>query len=105
MAADTNHEMSVRGPCRHPDLWFEDGNIVLQAEDTVFKVFRSILSKHAQLFRDIFSLPRSTTETEQEQYEESVLIRVQEEAEHMAIFLRAIFDPTYVLCQQFCERS
>ncbi|EKM49651.1 uncharacterized protein PHACADRAFT_214184 [Phanerochaete carnosa HHB-10118-sp] len=95
MAADTDREIPVHTLSRHPDLWFEDGNIVLQAEDTVFKVFKSVLSKHALLFADIFSLPQPSKE--QEQYDGCVLVKVHDEPKHMATFLQAIFDPTFLL--------
>lgn len=43
---------------RHPDLWFEDGSIVLRAENTLFLVHMSQLSRHSVCFRDMFSMPQ-----------------------------------------------
>ncbi|KAF4615852.1 hypothetical protein D9613_012381 [Agrocybe pediades] len=42
---------------RSKDLWFDDGNVVLQAEKTQFRVHRSVLSLHSSVFRDMFSAP------------------------------------------------
>ena len=42
---------------RCEDLWFEDGNVVLRAEDTYFKVYEGILSRESPVFVDMFSLP------------------------------------------------
>ncbi|EIN14657.1 hypothetical protein PUNSTDRAFT_140893 [Punctularia strigosozonata HHB-11173 SS5] len=48
---------------RHPpvvanslDVWYLDGNVVLQAENLRFRVHKSILSKHSHVFRDLFLL-------------------------------------------------
>ena len=41
---------------RHKDLWFEDGNIVLLAQGTGFKVHRSVLARHSTVFKDLFLL-------------------------------------------------
>jgi hypothetical protein len=44
---------------RHPDLWFTDGSVVLRAENTLFKVHISQLSRHSVLFHDLFTLPQA----------------------------------------------
>ncbi|PPQ96598.1 hypothetical protein CVT26_010753 [Gymnopilus dilepis] len=38
--------------------WFDDGNIILQAEKTQFRVHRSLLSNQSVVFRDMFSMPQ-----------------------------------------------
>lgn len=43
---------------RHADLWFSDGSVILRAEDTLFCVHISQLSRHSVFFRDMFSLPQ-----------------------------------------------
>ncbi|KAJ3558150.1 hypothetical protein NM688_g1093 [Phlebia brevispora] len=45
-------------PQRHERLWFEDGNVVLQAGDTMFRVYRGILCNASEVFRDMFSIPQ-----------------------------------------------
>ena len=46
---------------RSSTFWFEDGNVVLQAEHTQFRLHRSVLSMHCPIFRDMFacSLPEN----------------------------------------------
>ena len=39
------------------DFWLKDGNVVLQAEGTQFKVHQSILSIRSAIFSDMFSAP------------------------------------------------
>lgn len=43
---------------RCQDLWFEDGTVVLQAENTLFRVYTGILSRHSPFFRNLFTLPQ-----------------------------------------------
>lgn len=44
-------------PIVRSELWKSDGNIVLQAERTQFKIHRSTLADNSSVFRDMFSLP------------------------------------------------
>lgn len=44
-------------------VWFDDGNVVLQAENVRFRVHRSILSKHSPIFANLFTFPHPVTET------------------------------------------
>jgi len=39
----------------HPNLYFEDGNVIMKAGNTLFCVHRTILSKHSTVFRDLFA--------------------------------------------------
>jgi BTB/POZ domain len=41
-------------PNRSIDCWFPDGNVVLQVESTLFRVHRSILSMHSEVFHGMF---------------------------------------------------
>jgi BTB/POZ domain len=36
--------------------WFDDGNIILEAELSQFRVYRGILSAHSVIFKDMFDL-------------------------------------------------
>jgi hypothetical protein len=36
--------------------WFEDGNIILETEQTQFRVYRGILSRYSVVFKDMFDL-------------------------------------------------
>jgi hypothetical protein len=39
----------------HPTLYFEDGNVILKTGCTLFRVHRTILSKHSAVFRDLLA--------------------------------------------------
>ncbi|KAG7093561.1 hypothetical protein E1B28_007231 [Marasmius oreades] len=45
---------------RHPDLWFDDGSVVCRAQNTLFRVHVSQLSRHSVCFRDVFVVGTST---------------------------------------------
>ncbi|KAM5541917.1 hypothetical protein V8D89_004227 [Ganoderma adspersum] len=49
------------GVNRDADVWLTDGNCVVVAKDTAFRVYKGILSLHSELFRDLFSLPNSSS--------------------------------------------
>ncbi|KDR86013.1 hypothetical protein GALMADRAFT_49237, partial [Galerina marginata CBS 339.88] len=49
-------------PLKSADYWFDDGNVILQAENTQFRVHRGNISRHSQVFRDMFSLPQPEKE-------------------------------------------
>ncbi|KAF7297680.1 BTB domain-containing protein [Mycena kentingensis (nom. inval.)] len=51
---DENAEEPITGSS---DYWFDDGNIILQAESTQFRVAKSMLTKHSSVFRDMFTVP------------------------------------------------
>ncbi|KAJ7037762.1 hypothetical protein C8F04DRAFT_952250, partial [Mycena alexandri] len=42
---------------RSSEYWFGGGDIILQVESTQFRLFKSILSKHSSVFRDMFTIP------------------------------------------------
>ena len=46
---------------RSQEYWFEDGNIVLEAESVLFRVHQSVLSRHSQIFKDTFAMPQAAS--------------------------------------------
>ncbi|KIP01105.1 hypothetical protein PHLGIDRAFT_17445, partial [Phlebiopsis gigantea 11061_1 CR5-6] len=41
---------------QHPQLWFEDGNVLVISRNVWFKLHRGILSRFSSVFRDMFQL-------------------------------------------------
>jgi len=41
---------------KHEEYYFEDGNLVIQVENILYKVFRSSLTRHSAVFKDVLSL-------------------------------------------------
>ncbi|KDR86010.1 hypothetical protein GALMADRAFT_85228 [Galerina marginata CBS 339.88] len=60
---ESDDEGNVEEPLKSAAYWFEDGNVMLQAGKTQFRVHCSILSRHSQVFQDMFSFPQPKNET------------------------------------------
>ncbi|KAI0338385.1 hypothetical protein BDW22DRAFT_709990 [Trametopsis cervina] len=76
---------------RSPDVWFADGNCVLQAENVLFKVYTGVLSKQSAFFASLFSLPQPADT--QETYDNCPLIPlIGHTAKDATYFLKAMFD-------------
>ncbi|TEB27382.1 hypothetical protein FA13DRAFT_1794787 [Coprinellus micaceus] len=43
---------TVAPPTQSKEVWFEDGNIIIQAQNVQFKVYKAILSQRSQFFAD-----------------------------------------------------
>ncbi|KZT20208.1 hypothetical protein NEOLEDRAFT_1141046 [Neolentinus lepideus HHB14362 ss-1] len=48
---------------RCTELWFEDGNVIFQAQMTFFRVHRGVLAANSSVFKDMFSFPQPPTVT------------------------------------------
>lgn len=81
---------------RDPELYHNDGNIVIAAvdqadENTVyFKVHQTILSKYSMVFSDMFSLPQAV---DLESYDGAPVVVLPDDAKDVRAFLTAIYDP------------
>jgi len=80
-------------PHSSKDVWFDDGNVILQAESTLFRVFRGILSSNSPVFADMFSVPQPSTSIEM--FDSCPLIQIFDSAEDVKHFLKAIHDASY----------
>ncbi|KAJ7142087.1 hypothetical protein C8R43DRAFT_1238200 [Mycena crocata] len=85
-------DISPSKPQRVPELWFEDGNIVLQAGNSQFRVFRSILAARSPVFKDMFSFPQPT---DSELVDGCPLVHFPDVAEDVTVFLKALLDPEF----------
>jgi hypothetical protein len=78
--------MSASQPqCSTP--WFDDGNIVLEAEGKQFRVYRGILSENSVVFNDMFDLSRPGGEGE---VEGCPVVRLSDRAEDLRIVLEVL---------------
>ncbi|KAJ6567045.1 hypothetical protein B0H19DRAFT_939766 [Mycena capillaripes] len=79
-------------PHRVQELWFEDGNLVIQAENSQYRVFRSILARASPIFHDMLSFPQPP---ESELVDGCPFVRLPDRDSEVAPFLRAIFDSEF----------
>lgn len=52
---ESNHASPEKSH-RSKDIWYEDGNIILIAQNVAFKVHRSVLALCSDVFRDMFEV-------------------------------------------------
>lgn len=89
------------GSLKHdPDLWFEDGSIIVIAENTGFRVHKLLLSHLSPVFRDVFTVPQPVAVDSGLSIVENVpVIRVSDSVYDIKCLLRAIYDGRgYVSC-------
>jgi hypothetical protein len=86
--------VSTPNMTRHPDLWFNDGSIILNAEKTLFRVHQSILSKHSTVFSDMLSIPQPSNRAT---IEGCAIVQLPDSAIDVACLLKALYDPLYVV--------
>jgi BTB/POZ domain len=84
---DAPNSLSPLWECGDP--WLDDGNIILQAESTQFRVLRSILSASSSVFRDMFSLPQPENEN---LVDGCPVVHVSDTADDLHHVLKALFD-------------
>ncbi|KDQ56535.1 hypothetical protein JAAARDRAFT_58838 [Jaapia argillacea MUCL 33604] len=83
---------------RSADVWFDDGNVILIAESTQFKVFRGILSASSPIFQDMFSL---STEVPEESIDGCPVVHLSDTTADVSHMLRALHDRRYFRDQGF----
>lgn len=67
--------------------WYDDGNVVLQAEDTVFRVYQGLLASRSPVFRTILETRYPLIG---ETYDGVRLVRVSDKALGLCYFLKTI---------------
>ena len=72
---------------RDPDFWLEDGNIILLAGNTAFRVYRGLLKKHSVVFADMFA---TATVDAGETFEDCPVVRLSDHPEDLKDLLTCI---------------
>ncbi|KAI0080992.1 hypothetical protein K474DRAFT_53515 [Panus rudis PR-1116 ss-1] len=78
------------------DLWFQDGTIIIVAGETKFRLHPGVLSRHSEVFKDMFNVPQppeAQADPTMEYIDNCPAVRVSESAEDMALLLSAMYDP------------
>lgn len=78
----------LRRLTRDPEVWLEDGSVVLVCQSTVFRVHKSILAAHCEVFQDMFAVYASPEH--EETHEGCPLIVMHDKPLDMRRFLKAI---------------
>jgi hypothetical protein len=85
---------------RCEELWFEDGNIILRAEHTIFRLYKGFLASHSSIFHDMLALPQPA-DGSAETYENCEVVRMNDSAYELTEFNAS--DP--LLARTACWRT
>ncbi|KAJ7119172.1 hypothetical protein C8R44DRAFT_673527 [Mycena epipterygia] len=77
---------------RVQELWFEDGNLVIQAGRSQFRVYRGVLAARSSVFQDMLSFPQPP---DSELVEGCPLVRLHDNPAEVSVFLKAIFNSEF----------
>jgi hypothetical protein len=75
---------------RSEEVWYEDGNLIVRAESTLFRVYRGVLASKSTVFADMFTVssPGSSNET----LDGCDVVVLQDSAVDTGRFLKALID-------------
>ncbi|KAJ7184652.1 hypothetical protein C8R46DRAFT_1299939 [Mycena filopes] len=79
-------------PTRVEELWFFDGGLVVQAEQSLYRVSGGILAARSPVFKDMLSF---TQPSDAETIEGCPVVRLPDSAVDVTCFFRAIFDSSF----------
>lgn len=80
---------SLTDGMRRGSIWYDDGSIVLQVQQTQFRVHRSLLCQYSEIFRDMFHA--SQPDPDEELVEGCPVVELQDKAEDWQYVLTALF--------------
>jgi len=90
---------SINTLTRSQRFWLEDGNVVLQAGGTQFKVHRGTLCRHSDVFKDMFSMPSPPAEAEDDtRVEGCPVIQLHDPVKDVEQMLSALYGDRYASC-------
>ena len=71
----------------------EDGSIVLKAQNTYFRVHRSVLARNAAVFADMFQMPQPIEAgDDQVMVDGCLVLELADDPQELGHFLRALYD-------------
>ncbi|KAF8578183.1 hypothetical protein K439DRAFT_1648845 [Ramaria rubella] len=89
------HDLNVFDVKWHKDLYFKDGNIILIAEDTCFRVHSGQLTRHSDVFRGMMDIPQPL---DAPLIDGCPVIKLHDKVQELIYMLNALYDGLY-----FCE--
>ncbi|KAJ7658533.1 hypothetical protein B0H17DRAFT_955167 [Mycena rosella] len=102
MSQEQNLEDDAQSGCsldectRVADLWFPDANLILRAENTLFRVHTGIICARSAVFSDMISVPQPA-QPEDQTLDGHPIVYLHDSAAEVEVFLRAVFDSNYFM--------
>jgi len=93
---DSDDSREDNSTINSPDFWFNDGNLILEVENTRYRVHRNVLSRHSSVFFDMLKLPKAETKKEEAEEEEdgnAQVVHLHDAKEDWEHFLGILYDP------------
>ncbi|KAK7025084.1 BTB domain-containing protein [Favolaschia claudopus] len=81
-------QRAENAPITRSDTWFSDGNVVLQADNTQFRVHWGVLALHSSVFSDMQGLPQPP---DQPTVEGCAVVELQDDPEDVELMLKALY--------------
>ncbi|KAF9465095.1 hypothetical protein BDZ94DRAFT_1214956 [Collybia nuda] len=75
-----------------PIPWYEDGNLVLEAGNTRFRISKGVLAAQSPVFQEMLSFPQPPDE---EAFDGCPVVRLYDSPDDVGYFLKAIYDSSY----------
>ncbi|KAJ7749696.1 hypothetical protein B0H16DRAFT_869645 [Mycena metata] len=76
-------------PQRDADLWFLDGNLIVQSELLSFRIYGGLLANESPIFKDMLSIPQPANEAK---IDGCPVVYLHDDPRDLKCFLRALFD-------------
>ncbi|KZT67607.1 hypothetical protein DAEQUDRAFT_672986 [Daedalea quercina L-15889] len=73
---------------RDGELWFSDGNVVLETHGHAFKVHQGLLAYNSEVFRDLFTIPQPASS---ETFDGCPVVHLTDHPVELRLLLQAIF--------------
>ncbi|KAJ7502960.1 hypothetical protein B0H11DRAFT_612659 [Mycena galericulata] len=75
------------------DIWYADGSVVLQSQNTQFRVHWSILGQQSSFFRDMHGLPQPP---DQPSVDGCPVVELQDDAADIEHLMTSLYSPTFL---------
>ncbi|KLO07216.1 hypothetical protein SCHPADRAFT_1001830 [Schizopora paradoxa] len=91
-AKDEGFQESSAQP--HKDIWHSDGSIVLATDVHLYRVHKSLLSKHSKILKDLLEIPTADANTEF--WEDVPIVRMAgDKDDEVSVLLEALYDRNF----------
>ncbi|KAJ7106070.1 hypothetical protein C8R43DRAFT_1046095 [Mycena crocata] len=80
-------------PITRSDIWYPDGSVVFQPQNTQFRVHWGVLTEHSSFFRDMQGLPQPA---DQPSIDGCPIVELPDSAEDVKYLLKALYTPTFL---------
>ena len=89
----SDHDDALNESIIRSEVWFDDGNIVLQAENVQFKFYKGLLATYSPFFKDAFAIPQPQLEQDSDTVDGCQIMRLPDTAADVEYMLSFLLEP------------